>query len=238
MLISDYLTPESRIILNRNVKARAEQALPFLKFDEPNFVVDDNGYLKWVIDGYTTSSYYPYSQTYDGINYIRNSVKVVIDAYDGTIDAYIIDKNDPIIKSYAKMYPGVFKEGELPKSLTDHIVYPEYLFKLQATVYAKYHVNNATTLYNNSDFWVFSKEKYGTELRDIEPYYNMLKIDEFTHTDNNFVIMIPYTLKNKENMTSWLAASCDDENYGQMVVYKLGACSHYTSGHSSDGSYF
>ncbi|MBE7054433.1 MAG: UPF0182 family protein [Ruminococcaceae bacterium] len=221
MLISDYLTPDSRIILNRNVKARAEQALPFLKFDEPNFVVDDNGYLKWIIDGYTTSSYYPYSQTYDGINYIRNSVKVVIDAYDGTIDAYIIDKNDPIIKSYAKMYPGVFKEGELPKSLTDHIVYPEYLFKLQATVYAKYHVNNATTLYNNSDFWVFSKEKYGTELRDIEPYYNMLKIDEFTHTDNNFVIMIPYTLKNKENMTSWLAASCDDENYGQMVVYKF-----------------
>lgn len=221
MLISNYITPESKILVNRNVKKRVEEALPFLKFDNPNFVIDDNGYLKWIIDGYTTSKYYPYSQTYDGINYIRNSVKVIVDAYDGTVEAYITDKTDPIIQSYAKAYPGVFKTDALPDSISDHIVYPEYLFKLQATVYGKYHVSNATSFYNNSDSWVFSKEKYGSEIRDIKPYYNLLKINEFTNTDHNFVIMIPYTLREKENMTSYLAASCDYSNYGQMVVYKF-----------------
>lgn len=221
MLISEYITNESRILVNRNVKERVQKAIPFLKFDEPNFVIDDDGYFKWVIDGYTTSTRYPYAQSYDGINYIRNSVKVIVDAYNGNIEAYITDKNDPIILSYAKAYPGVFKDEPLPKSIIDHIVYPEYIFSLQAQVYAKYHVTNATSLYNNSDFWVFCKEKYNAELRDIEPYYNMLKIDEFEGTDSNFVLMIPYTLKNKENMTSWLAVSCDDETYGQMVVYKF-----------------
>lgn len=221
MLISNYITPDSKILVNRNVKERVKEAIPFLKFDDPNFVIDDNGYMKWIIDGYTTSKYYPYSQTYDDVNYIRNSVKVIVDAYDGTIDAYITDKNDPIINSYAKAYPGVFKTEALPKEISEHIIYPEYLFKLQATVYGRYHVNNATSFYNNSDSWVFSKEKYGSEIRDIEPYYNILKIDEFPNTDHNFVIMIPYTLRNKENMTSWLAASCDYNNYGQMVVYKF-----------------
>ena len=221
MLISEYLTDESRIMVNRNVKERVEKAIPFLKFDQPNFIIDDDGYLKWVVDGYTTSTRYPYAQSYDGVNYIRNSVKVIVDAYNGTVDAYITDKSDPIILSYAKAYPGVFKTEGLPQNITDHIVYPEYLFSLQAQVYGKYHVTNATSLYNNSDSWVFSKEKYGAELRDIEPYYNMLKIDEFEGTDSNFVLMIPYTLKNKENMTSWLAVSCDDETYGQMVVYKF-----------------
>lgn len=221
MLISNYITSDSKILVNRDVKERVQSALPFLKFDDPNFVIDDNGYLKWILDGYTTSTHYPYSQTYDGVNYIRNSVKVVVDAYDGTIEAYIIDKTDPIIASYNKAYPGVFKTDAFPRSLADHVVYPEYLFKLQAEVYGRYHVNNATSFYNNSDYWVFSKEKYGTEIRDIEPYYNMLKIDEFENSHYDFVIMLPYTLRGKENMTSWLAASCDMNNYGKMVVYKF-----------------
>ncbi len=222
MLISDYIKPDSRLIINRNVVERVRLAMPFLTFDsDPYLVVDKDGGLKWIVDGYTTSEYFPYAQKHNDINYIRNSVKVVVDAYNGSITAYIIDKNDPVIQVYSKIYPTVFDNGEIPEDIRAHIVYPEYIFKLQAQVYGKYHINDSNTLYNKSDSWVFAKEKYGSEIKDIEPYYNMLKIDEMPLTDENFVIMIPYTLQGKENMQAWLAASCDFENYGQMVAYQF-----------------
>ncbi len=222
MLISQYINSDSKILINRNVKQRVEMAIPFLEFDDdPYLIVDDEGRLKWIVDGYTTSTYYPYSQTYDGVNYIRNSVKAVVDAYDGTVDVYVTDPSDPIIQSYQKAYPTAFKDEPLPKSISDHVVYPEYLFSLQAQVYGKYHVNNASTFYNDSDSWVFAKEKYLNEIKDIVPYYNLLQIDEFAENKKDFVIMVPFTLKNKENMTSWLAASCNYNNYGQMVAYQF-----------------
>ena len=219
MLISQYITKDSKILLNTNVVERVKKAVPFLKWDtDPYLIVDDNGYLKWIIDGYTTSEYYPYSQEYDGINYIRNSVKAVVDAYDGTVDMYVMDKGDPIIKSYMSIYPGVFKEEYLPDAISQHIIYPEYLFKLQAQVYGKYHVTNPDTFYNNSDLWVFAKEKYSTDTKNIDPYYNLTSTRGFGD-GQELIVMIPYTLSNKENMVAWFAASCEYESYGKFVAY-------------------
>ncbi len=222
MLISNYIKPDSRLLINRNVAERVQKAVPFISFDnDPYLVIDAEGRLKWIVDGYTTSKYYPYAQKREGINYIRNSVKAVVDAYDGDIKIYVMDKKDPVIQSYMKIYPSVFDKGEMPEDIREHIVYPETLFKIQAEIYGKYHVKDVNTFYNKSDSWIFAKEKYYTDIRDIEPYYNMLKIDEMPLTDENFVIMVPYTLQGKENMQSWFAASCDFENYGQMVSYQF-----------------
>jgi len=219
MLVSQYVTPDSKILINRNVRERVHKAVPFLKLDtDPYMVIDGEGRLKWIIDAYTTSSYYPYSQTYDEINYIRNSVKAVVDAYDGTVELYVTDKSDPVIQTYMKMYPGVFIDGPIPDGIREHLVYPEYLFRLQAEVYAKYHVTNASTLYNKSDLWVFAQEKHGRDKTDISPYYNLMNVSEIPG-EEDFIIMIPYTLSNKDNMVGWLAASCNPDNYGRLVAY-------------------
>lgn len=222
MLISSYIKPDSRLLINRNVAERVQKAIPFISFDkDPYLVIDGQGRLMWIVDGYTTSEYYPYSQKRDGINYIRNSVKAVVDAYNGDIRLYVVDKKDPVVQSYMKIYPSAFQKEEIPEDIREHIVYPETLFKIQAEIYGKYHVSDVNTFYNKSDSWIFAKEKYYTEIQDIEPYYNMIKIDEMPLTDENFVIMVPYTLQGKENMQSWFAASCDYENYGQMVSYQF-----------------
>lgn len=219
MFISQFVKSDSRILINRNVRERVEKAVPFLEFDQdPYMIIDGQGKLKWIIDAYTTSEYYPYSQTYNGINYIRNSVKAVVDAYDGAIDLYVVDKNDPIIQTYMKIYPGVFTDAPIPDDIREHIVYPEYLFNIQAQVYAKYHVSNPNTLYNKSDLWVFAKEKYGNEERSIVPYYNLMNVSEMPG-EEDFIIMIPYTLANKDNMIAWFAASCDPDNYGSLISY-------------------
>ncbi len=219
MLISEFVKKDSKILINRNIRDRVEKAIPFLQFDDdPYMVIDADGRLKWIIDAYTTSNYFPYSQSYGGVNYIRNSVKAVIDAYDGTIDLYVIDKNDPIIQTYMKIYPGVFTDAPIPDGIREHIVYPEYLFNIQAQVYGKYHVSNPNTLYNKSDLWVFAKEKYGTEEQSILPYYNLMNVGELP-SDEDFIIMIPYTLANKDNMVAWLAADCDIDNYGKLIAY-------------------
>lgn len=219
MLISQYATGDSKLLINRNIKERVEKAAPFLQFDnDPYMIVDGEGRLKWIIDGYTSSTYFPYSQTYNGVNYIRNSVKAVVDAYDGNIDLYVVDNTDPIIQTYMKIYPGVFIDEPMPDDIREHIVYPEYLFNIQAQVYAKYHVTNPNTLYNKSDLWAFAKEKYGSEEQAIVPYYNLMNVTEFAG-EEDFIIMVPYTLANKDNMVAWLAASCDADNYGSLVSY-------------------
>ena len=221
MLISQYVTGDSKIMMNRNVQKRLQKAAPFLTFDDdPYLVIDDSGRLQWVVDAYTTSNYYPYSQSYGGINYIRNAVKAVVDAYDGTIRLYVIDQTDPIIQCYRKMFPKVFEEGTLPQDIAGHTVYPEKLFRLQAEVYAKYHVTNPNTFYNKSDLWEFGKEKYGSEVQSIQPYYNLAQVDGLGE-GQQCIVMMPYTLTNKENMVAWLAAGCEPENYGRLVAYQF-----------------
>lgn len=221
MLISGYITPESKILLNRNVVQRVEKVAPFFDYDnDPYIVITDEGKLKWVVDIYTTSRFYPYSQPTGNYNYIRNPAKAIVDAYDGTVEFYITDSTDPIINVYKKIYPMLFNDKGLPQDIAAHIRYPELLFKIQARVFEKYHVTNPMSFYNRNDYWDISKEQYRGQPRDVEPYYNLMELPGI-EGEEELALMIPYTLKNKENMVAWLAVRSTQENYGQMILYQF-----------------
>ena len=222
LLISDLVSSNSRILINRNIKKRLSIIAPFLKYDnDPYIVIDGEGKLKWIVDAYTTTNLYPYSQSVGEFNYIRNSVKATIDAYTGEVKLYIADPNDPIIRVYQKIYPDVFEKEELPKDLKSHIKYPEYIFDIQAKVYGKYHISNPTVFYNKNDMWDIAKERYGTsnEERPIAPYYNMMALSG--ESEEELLLTIPYTLANKDNMVAWLAVRNEWDNYGKLQVYKF-----------------
>ena len=220
LLISDQITSNSKILLNTNIIDRAKKVAPFLKYDsDPTIVVDDDGSLKWIIDAYTTTGYYPYSQYTENYNYIRNSVKVVVDAYHGTTKFYIVDKKDPIVKSYSKIYPDLFEKTDFPETLKEHIRYPMDIFNVQATMMQKYHIKNASDFYQKKGVWAFANEKTAESVtQPVKPYYNYMSVEE---GKTELVLMIPYTLSNKDNMISWLAIRCTGENYGQMIVYNF-----------------
>lgn len=214
-LLSGYINSESKLLTNRNILDRVEKVAPFLDFDsDPYIVITDSGEIKWIIDAYTKTEYYPYAQRYENINYIRNSAKAVVDAYDGTVTFYITDKNEPIINMYSKMYPGLFSSEEMPSDIKEHIRYSERLFKLQAEVYKKYHVSQPETFYSNSDIWVTAKEKYSTgEPVDVEPYYNLMTLEG----ENELVLMLPFTPQGKENLVSWMAGRTSEN--GEIIIY-------------------
>ncbi len=222
LLISDLVSSESRILINRNITKRLQTVAPFFMYDtDPYIVIDGEGTLKWVVDGYTTTQYYPYSQSYGDFNYIRNSVKAVVDAYNGDVTFYVADKNDPIVKNYSAIYPQLFAEGEIPDGIKVHLKYPENMFKVQSAVYGKYHISNPTTFYNKNDMWVIAKERYGNsaEPKEIAPYYNMMKLEG--ESEEELLLTVPYTLTNKDNMVAWLAVRNEWDNYGKLQVYKF-----------------
>ena len=228
MLISGYAS-DSTLLLNRQIIARAQKALPFLTVDpDPYIVLTDEGRLKWVLDAYTTTDMYPYSQNYGGLNYIRNSVKIVIDAYDGKADAYIIDKDDPIIKTYDRMYPGVFSKDALPAEVSKHMRYPETLFKIQTEMLKKYHIlpEKVSTFFTQQDLWNiarYSPQKDATSLTEIEPYYNMIKLPEGIGNKEELILMRPFTPSGelKHNMVSWLAVRNSIDNYSEMILFNF-----------------
>lgn len=228
LITSSYITSESRLILNNNVLERVQKAVPFITFDSDiHIAIDSDGTLKWIVDGYTSSSFYPYSQySNNSFNYIRNSVKAVVDAYDGTIKLYIIDDNDPIVNTYAKIYPEIFSSEPMSEELASQIKYPEWLFGVQAKIFTKYHVTNPATFYAGSDVWAIAREKYGEagEIQDVAPYYNITSLGD---SKPEFVIMLPYTLKNKDNnLVGWLGARTDNGNYGKFVSYSFPVGKH------------
>ncbi len=231
---SGNVTKESKIITTRNVITRAKTVMPYLKYDEePYMVITDEGRLIWVLDAYTTSNNYPYSQEtiieYNGlkekINYIRNSVKVIIDAYDGTTDFYIIDKSDPIAIAYSNIYPTLFKDGEeIPQDISKHMVYPKYLYKIQAEVLERYHNVQPEVLYRVDDVWDVAKENTSRTTStatgtDIEPYYTMVKLTNSNSAQLGLVL--PYTIEEKQNITSYLVATCDSQNNKKLTLYKF-----------------
>ncbi|MFQ3548156.1 MAG: UPF0182 family protein, partial [Armatimonadota bacterium] len=230
ILLNSDITKESKILYNREIKSRVNTLMPFLKFDDDPYLITADGRLYWMIDGYTITSAYPYSRmtVMQGslCNYIRNSVKVVVDAYNGNVSAYIIQKpiEDPIIKVYDKIFPGVFKKFEdMPETLKSHIRYPEELFKVQAAVYTNYH-NEPESFYKNSDLWaiperavLLSEELTGSEYMD--PYYVNMKLPDGEKEE--FILMIPYKRAGKKNMVSWMCARCDGDNYGEIVLYRF-----------------
>ncbi len=197
LAISDLVSSESRILINRNILDRVRLAAPFLSYDEdPSIVIDDDGSLKWIVDAYTSTAYYPYSQSYGNFNYIRNSVKAVVDAYNGDVTLYIIDKSDPIAMCYSSIYPDLFSKEDMPEGLKKYSKYPEFLFGIQSEAYGRYHVFNPTAFYNKNDMWVIAKERYGTttEEKQIGAYYNIMRLDN--EHDEELQMTIPYPLVN------------------------------------------
>ncbi|MDY5975792.1 MAG: UPF0182 family protein, partial [Anaerovoracaceae bacterium] len=223
LLVSSNITSDSKIVINRNIEDRVKKIMPYLAYDSDPYMVTAGGGLYWIIDAYTTSSSYPYSEPYHqetGTNYIRNSVKVVIDAYNGDVNYYIVDETDPIAQTLQKIYPKLFKNlSGMDEELVSHLRYPNTLFDIQAAVYARYHMTDVNVFYQNEDLWSIANEIYGTEEKEMEPNYYILNLPGEKNAE--FVNSIPYTPKNKKNMTSLLIARNDGSNYGQLVLYQF-----------------
>jgi uncharacterized protein len=221
MLISGYIGSESRILYRRLIEERVRTIAPFLAFDEDPYLVVAAGRLKWIYDAYTYSSVFPYSKPAQGYNYIRNSVKIVIDAYNGDTKFYLFDEdNDPMVRVYKKMFPGLFRPNEeFPKELRDHVRYPQDLFDVQSEVYGTYHMKDPQVFYNKEDLWNIATEKLEESVVKMESYYAIMRLPG--EEKEEFIQMIPYTPNRRDNMIAWLCARSDGENYGKLLVYKF-----------------
>jgi uncharacterized protein len=220
VLISGELTAESKVHFYRNIDQRVRKLAPFLRFDDDPYLVVADGRLFWIIDGYTTSTRFPYAEPTGGFNYIRNSVKTVVDAYNGTVHFYVFEPDDPIIRGYSAIFPGLFSPAEeMPVFLQKHIRYPEYLFLIQSQMYATYHMANTQVFYNKEDRWQWPREKYEGSTVVMEPYYTIIRLPQ--EEEPEFVLMLPYTPITRENMVAWLAGRSDGDSYGQLVIYEF-----------------
>ncbi len=222
ILLSDDIVGKARVLYRRNITARAQAALPFVDFDaEPYLVVNDAGELKWILDAYTTSEDYPYAQRIEsGVNYMRNSVKVVIDAYDGTVDAYIADPGDAVIRTYAQIFPGILKPlSAMPADLRRHVRYPGELFRAQTALHATYHMVSPETFYHKEDQWQFPV--VGDKARQATGFMRHIILRLPGESDEEFIYMMPFTPRGKDNMAAWMVARMDGEHYGQLVVYRF-----------------
>jgi len=228
ILLSSYITGESRILFRRNIRDRVSAIAPFLRLDQDPYLVISDGRLFWVQDAYTTSNWFPYAQPLPGggINYIRNSIKAVVDAYNGTTEFYVADASDPIITTYRRIFPGLFKPLEsMPPDLQKHIRYPEDIFLVQAQVYRAYHMSAPEVFYNREDLWQFPREPAGIDgVRGgvdakMAPYYINMRLPGEERTE--FFLMLPMVPSQRENMIAWLAARCDQPDYGKLIVYEF-----------------
>ena len=222
ILLSSYLSQNARILYRRNILQRAQAALPFLDFDsEPYPVVTDSGTLKWILDGYTSSSNWPYAQpTEDGTNYMRNSVKVVIDAYDGTVDAYLVDRDDPIAQTYAAIFGSIFKpSAAMPADIRRHLRYPGDLFRQQTALYATYHMVDPDAFYHREDQWQYPGVEKSTP--NVNPFMRHIILRLPGETNPEFIYMTPFTPRGKDNLAAWMAARMDGPNYGKLVAYRF-----------------
>jgi len=219
ILISGELTSESRVLYYRNIRERVNHLAPFLELDSDPYLVVMDGRLFWIQDAYTTTDRYPYSEPIGGgLNYIRNSVKAVIDAYDGSVTFYIADPEDALIQTYQAIFPNLFVPAEqMPETLRAHWRYPEGMFNIQASVYQSYHMRDARVFYNKEDLWTVPREVYAGKEQLMEPYYIIMRLP--AEEKEEFLLMLPFTPVNKNNTISWLAARCDGENYGKLLVY-------------------
>jgi len=220
ILLSDDITADSRIMYHRRIKDRVARIVPFVKLDgDPYLVISPKGRLLWFLDGYTVTDRFPYSEPTPGLgNYIRNSLKAVVDAYDGTVQLYVSDSGDPILRTYAKIFPGIFKKREeMPADLQAHVRYPPGMLSIQARMYRAYHMQDPQVFYNKEDLWAIpSRHGQGSE-REMEPYYTIMKLPE--EKNEEFILLFPFTPSRKDNMSAWMAARCDAPNYGKLIVY-------------------
>jgi hypothetical protein len=220
LLLSNDLTAESRLLIYRNIRARVQRIAPFFQYDDdPYMVISAAGRIVWLLDGYTVSDRFPYSAPTRGLgNYVRNAVKVTVDAYDGAVHFYVADPADPLIRTIARIFPGLLKPLDaMPADLRAHIRYPEGLFRIQAGVYAVYHMRDTQVFYNKEDLWSIPVRPLDGHERVMEPYYLILRLPG--EKKEEFVLLIPFTPSKKDNLAAWLAARSDPPNYGKLVVY-------------------
>lgn len=228
LLLSDYIGDDSRIMIRRNIQKRVGTIAPFLTLDRDPYLVISDGRMFWIQDAYTTSDYFPYAQPAPGLslNYIRNSVKVAIDAYNGTVDFYLMDPADPIAATYQQIFPTLFKPfAVMPTDLQKHIRYPEDLFLIQARLFQTYHMEAANVFYNREDLWQFPRQPAGDGVPSMDgttamvPYYIIMRLPGEPQAE--FFIMIPMVPSRRDNMIAWLAARCDAPGYGKLIVYEF-----------------
>ncbi len=244
-LLSSYPTAKSRLLFRRNVRERVGAIAPFLRLDEDPYIVLSDGKLYWIVDAYTVSEYFPYSEPFaateiipyrandrpialgassesylDGANYVRNSVKAVVDAYSGKVALYVYAPDDPLVQAWDRVFPGILQpRSDMPEDLRSHVRYPHELLHAQGMVYAKYHMTNPEVFYNQEDLWVRATEKYYGDVQPVEPYYIMWKPASATAPE--FTAILPFTPKNRQVLIGWIAGLCDGENYGRLLAYKF-----------------
>ncbi|MDR1815941.1 MAG: UPF0182 family protein, partial [Clostridiales Family XIII bacterium] len=226
LLVSSNISSDSKIIINRNITQRVREIMPYLQYSDP-YMVTAEGKLYWIIDAYTTSSSYPYSEPYnysigDKTNYIRNSVKVVIDAYTGDTGYYLVDDSDPVANTMKGIYPALFRTmDQMPEGVAQHIRYPSTMLTIQANIYTRYHVNDVRVFYQGEDRWAIANEKVGASDKEtpMTPNYYIMKLPGEDQVE--FINSIPYTPRDKNNMTGLLVARNDGEHYGELLLYTL-----------------
>ena len=232
-------------MFDRQIEERVKKLAPFLELDKDPYIVNANGELYWIIDAYTTSRYFPYSEpfssqeeiqykegeeqrrlrvqhkrVFEGVNYIRNSVKVTVNAYDGSVNFYIFDDEDPLIKVWDDIFKGMMKKREdMPPALLSHIRYPVDYLLMQGLVYAKYHMGDPEVFYNQEDLWIRATEKYYGEVQPVEPYYIMWQQPDAEQAE--FSLILPFTPKNRQVSIGWIAGLCDQDNYGRFLAYSF-----------------
>ncbi|HSH05414.1 MAG TPA: UPF0182 family protein [Anaerolineae bacterium] len=230
IILSDYIDSETRILMHRQIEERVQEIAPFLNLDRDPYLVVADGRLVWILDAYTTSRYFPYANPAPGqrFNYIRNSVKITVDAYDGHVHFYLADPHDPIIRTYNQAFPNLLKPlSAMPATIRQHLRYPEDLFTIQANQYLKYHMTDPKVFYNEEDLWAVSREVFGSagtiqggaQEQPVEPYYVISTLPG--EEDLEFLLIQPFTPVSKNNMVAWIAGRSDGDNYGQLVVYEL-----------------
>lgn len=221
IFLSGYIEPHSRIMIYRQIQQRVAKLAPFLKFDShPYMVITNSGSLQWIIDAYTTSGRYPYSDPTAGMgNYIRNSVKITVNAYNGEVRFYVSDPSDPLIRTYEHIFPGVFEPlSSMPPDLRSHIRYPQDMFAVQAAKYAVYHMTDPSVFYSKEDLWRVATRMVNGSSTPMDPYYAIMKLPEVGKTEE-FILMVPFTPARKNNMIAWMAARCDGSDYGKVLVF-------------------
>ncbi len=228
---SDAITSESRVLIRRNIREIVNGVAPFLVYDkDPYIVVSNEGRLFWMLDAFTESSYYPYSSHHDvgddSINYLRNSVKVVIDAYNGTAHFYVFDNQDPLLAAYRRIFPSLFRDAnQMPADLRAHVRYPETMIRAQSEVYSLYHTENPKVFFQREDVWSVAQHitldnEGKRQSAPIDPYFVLMQLPG-EQEKNEFVLIVPFTPASRNNMIGWLAGRSDGENYGKLLTYNF-----------------
>jgi len=227
ILVSSQINDKTEMLYRRNIVERVSEIAPFLSLDGDPYIVVSDGRLYWIIDAYTTGDTYPYSQSVtfqglDDINYIRNSVKVVVDTYEGTVVFYVVDPKDPIIRAYEATFPSLFKPiDSMPSGLRAHVRVPEGLFDVQVEMYATYHISDPKVFFAREDVWDIptAQTSPGSVPQPVAPYYVLFRLPG--EKDPEFLLIMPFTPRGKNNMVSWMAARSDGAHYGEYVSYVL-----------------